>query len=192
MITAMFKVPYQQLRAHWQQTLADFQICVSVPLKTLPFLSNKFLNLIQCLLAYWIVFSPHLGNIYLLKGNNRNTTKTCEISSKLTIKTPERRQLTYIDAKWRLDIFHTLFLVFLLLTLNKSVLAGQFLYLFIIIDIIRSWSLSDASMAFFIRTSKVLMRVNVPFLRFSASKSYYVHVFYETFSAVNGDNNTWR
>ena len=31
-------------------------------------------------------------NIYLLKVNNRNTRARCEISSKLTIKTPERRQ----------------------------------------------------------------------------------------------------
>ena len=30
-------------------------------------------------------------NIYLLKVNNRNTRKRCELYSKLTIKTPERR-----------------------------------------------------------------------------------------------------
>ena len=30
--------------------------------------------------------------IYLMKGNNRNTRTRCEICSKLTIKTPERRQ----------------------------------------------------------------------------------------------------
>ena len=32
------------------------------------------------------------ANIYLLKTNNRNTRKRCEICSKLTIKTPESRQ----------------------------------------------------------------------------------------------------
>ena len=32
------------------------------------------------------------ANIYLFKGNDRNTRKRCEIYSKLTIKTPERRQ----------------------------------------------------------------------------------------------------
>ena len=32
------------------------------------------------------------ATIYLFKVNNRNTRKTCEIYSKLTIKTPERRQ----------------------------------------------------------------------------------------------------
>ena len=31
------------------------------------------------------------ANIYLFKVRNRNKRKTCEISSKLTIKTPERR-----------------------------------------------------------------------------------------------------
>ena len=31
-------------------------------------------------------------NIYLLKVNNKNTRKGSEISSKLTIKTPERCQ----------------------------------------------------------------------------------------------------
>ena len=32
------------------------------------------------------------ANIYLFKVNNRNARKRCEIFSKLTIKTPERRQ----------------------------------------------------------------------------------------------------
>ena len=34
------------------------------------------------------------ANIDLLKINNRNTSKRCEIRPKLTIKTQERRQLT--------------------------------------------------------------------------------------------------
>ena len=59
------------------------------------------------------------SGIYLLKVNNRNTRKRCEICSKLTIKIPERRQ-------WRRSgifivnfehILH-LALVFLLLTSN--------------------------------------------------------------------------
>ena len=33
-----------------------------------------------------------LANIYLLKVNNRNTTRRCDICSKLTTKTPERRK----------------------------------------------------------------------------------------------------
>ena len=32
------------------------------------------------------------ANIYLLKVNNRNTGKKCEICSKLVINTPERRR----------------------------------------------------------------------------------------------------
>ena len=45
-----------------------------------------------------LVSSTHLrralsvpANISLFKVNNRNTRKRCEICSKLTIKTPERR-----------------------------------------------------------------------------------------------------
>ena len=34
---------------------------------------------------------PYPPGIYLLKVYNRNTRTRCEISSKLTIKTPERR-----------------------------------------------------------------------------------------------------
>ena len=53
------------------------------------------------------------GDIYLFKVKNRNTGKRCEICSKLTIKTPERRFIVNLE-----HISH-LFLVFLLLTLNK-------------------------------------------------------------------------
>ena len=38
------------------------------------------------------------ANIYLFKVNNRNTRKSCEICSKLTIKTPERRQ--QVNVSW--------------------------------------------------------------------------------------------
>ena len=44
----------------------------------------------------WKHFFPikenYPANVYLLKVNNRNTIKKCEIYSKLTIKTLERRQ----------------------------------------------------------------------------------------------------
>ena len=78
-------------------------------------------NLFQKLgISHYISLCIFPANIYLLKGNNRNTRKRCEICSKLTIKTQERRH-------WRRSgifivnfehILH-LFLVFLLLTLNK-------------------------------------------------------------------------
>ena len=58
--------------------------------------------------SIWIRAVP--ANIYLLKVNNRNTIRRCEICLKLTIKTPDLRQ-------WRrsgvfivtLNILHTLF-----------------------------------------------------------------------------------
>ena len=61
------------------------------------------------------------AGIYLLKVNNRNFRTRCKICSKLTIKTPERRQ-------WRrsgvfvVNFEHIphLALVFLLLTLNMQ------------------------------------------------------------------------
>ena len=60
------------------------------------------------------------ANTYLPKSNNRNTGKSCELCSKLIIKTPERRQLLrsgFVIVNFE-HILH-LFLVFLLLTLNK-------------------------------------------------------------------------
>ena len=70
----------------------------------------------------WFIFS---AGIYLPKFKNRNVRTSCEICSKFTIKTPERRQ-------WRrsgvfiVNIEHIshLFLMFLLLTLNMQLPAG--------------------------------------------------------------------
>ena len=67
--------------------------------------------------SHFICYNP--AGIYLLKVNNRNTRTRCEIYSKLTIKTPERRQ-------WRrsgvfivnFEHISRLGLVFSLLTLN--------------------------------------------------------------------------
>ena len=64
--------------------------------------------------------SPKLAGIYLFKVNNRNTRTRCEICSKLTINTPERRH-------WRrsgvfivnFEHISHLVLVFLLLTLSR-------------------------------------------------------------------------
>ena len=68
-----------------------------------------------------------IPSIYFLKVNNRNTRTKCEICSKLTIKTPERRH-------WRpsgvlivkFEHISHLVLVFLLLTLNMQLPAGFF------------------------------------------------------------------
>ena len=63
---------------------------------------QKQTNLIQsisqninkdCHFLATLSFSSQIpSDIYLFKVNNRNTTKRYEICSKLTIKTPERRQ----------------------------------------------------------------------------------------------------
>ena len=65
--------------------------------------SNKIIscNNYKLLLLNWrhtnkcSIYSARFNpvGIYLLKVNNRNTRTRCEICSKLTIKTPERRQL---------------------------------------------------------------------------------------------------
>ena len=76
------------------------------------FVWNKFSNfqVLQCLRKcqedLWEVFPDR---IYLLKVSNRNSRKRCEICSKLTIKTPGQHH-------WHIS---HLFLVFLLLTLNR-------------------------------------------------------------------------
>ena len=61
------------------------------------------------------------ANICLFKVKNRITRKRYEICLKIAIKTPERRY-------WRLWIYFTTFLVFLLLTWNKWMLAGLLIH----------------------------------------------------------------
>ena len=45
-------------------------------------------------------YGPNPAGNYLLKVNNRNTRKRCEICSKLTIKTPERRHWRWHSLPW--------------------------------------------------------------------------------------------
>ena len=52
----------------------------------------------------------------MFKVNNKNSRKKCEICSKLTIKTPERRHGVF---NVTFEHISYLFLTFLLLTLNK-------------------------------------------------------------------------
>ena len=56
----------------------------------------------------------------MFKGNNRNTRERYEICSKLTIKTPERHHCRSFSG-FIVNFEHVshLFLVFLMLTLNK-------------------------------------------------------------------------
>ena len=76
-------------------------------------------------LTSWKLLSQFPANIYLLKVNNRNTRKRCEICSKLTIKTPEQRQWRR-SGVFNVNFEHIshFFLVFLLLTSNKYMLAN--------------------------------------------------------------------
>ena len=62
----------------------------------------------------------------MFQVNNRNTRTRCEISSKLTIKTPERRQW-HRSGMFIVNFVHIshLVLVFLLLTLSKQMPAGK-------------------------------------------------------------------
>ena len=66
------------------------------------------------------------ANTHLFKVNNRNNRKRCEIDSKLTVKTSERRHLHY-SGVFLVNLEHMshLFLVFLLLTLHKKMLPGM-------------------------------------------------------------------
>ena len=48
------------------------------------------------------------ATIYLLKINNRNTSKRCKVCSKLTIKTPKRHQYTRTASKTSSSVLDTL------------------------------------------------------------------------------------
>ena len=65
----------------------------------------------------WWVNSP-TGN-YMFKVNNRNTRRSCEICSRLTIKTPERRRRRSGIFIVNFELILQLALVFLLLTLSR-------------------------------------------------------------------------
>ena len=62
----------------------------------------------------------HPGDIYLFKVNKNNTRKTCEICSKLLIKTLERRHLRHSGVSIvNFEHMLHLFLMLLLLISNK-------------------------------------------------------------------------
>ena len=88
---------------------------------------NKIMNVILCskLTIKTTKRGQFQANIYFFNVHNKNIKKQYEICSKLTIKTPERYHSGIFIANFE-HIPH-LFLVPLLLTLNKSMLAG-FMY----------------------------------------------------------------
>ena len=59
-------------------------------------MSNAWLSLSKCIWEMACIWNP--ANIYLFKAINRNTRKSCEIYSKLTIKPPAWRH-------WRSGVF---------------------------------------------------------------------------------------
>ena len=58
--------------------------------------------------SIWGIFLTKFG-IYMFKVSNRITRTRCEICSKLTIKTPERRRVVLVSLLLTLNIFQTLF-----------------------------------------------------------------------------------
>ena len=90
---------------------------------TLKLIDVFFLSLYLTLNAFQKEYSEAYqttpAGIYLLKYNNRNTRRRCEICSNLTLKTPERRHWRH-SGVFIVNFEHIshIVLVFLLLTLN--------------------------------------------------------------------------
>ena len=106
----------------------DFLTCVAVT----PCTNIKVvINLRSMTKATFVAQKINPANIYLFKVSNRNTRISCEVCSKLTIKTPERlhwgRSGVFIV---NFEHISHLFQVFLLLILDKEMLAGKSLSLF--------------------------------------------------------------
>ena len=73
-------------------------------------LYEKYVNLYHSIVLRLQGIKMLAVGIYLLKVNNRNTRTRCEICSKLTLKTPERRQWrSLVPLLLIFNIFHTLF-----------------------------------------------------------------------------------
>ena len=105
------KYDLDYLQYYWTtgQVLPDYEFCCFwFLLISREILDNKFASI------------DFPANIYFFKVNDRNTRKRCKICSKLNIKTPERRWWNH-SSVFIASFGHNshLFLVFLLLTLNK-------------------------------------------------------------------------
>ena len=153
--------------------------------------------------------------IYFFKNNNRITGKRCEICSKLTINI--RTTSFWCFYRWLLNLFHTFFCVSVVdfeqvnVSWNNRVLQNDMKYLkhfgilfketflWNLVTNLLKWKdlkiiVNCLIYSLFIRTSKILMRLNVLiFWRIVASKcSHFVLNLYETFSTVNDENYSWR
>ena len=71
------------------------------------------------------VYLFHPNGIYLFKVNNGNIRTMCETCSKLTVKTPERRQLRRSGVFVNFEQILQIIQVFPLLTLNKLMPTGN-------------------------------------------------------------------
>ena len=85
------KLPDQELRDHLFSTYIKFSEKITYLIlvtRTCSYQGSKMLNFAY-VITRWFLMCP--VNIYLFKVNNTNTATRCDIYSKLTIKTPERR-----------------------------------------------------------------------------------------------------
>ena len=75
----------------------------------------------------WVLLSllnHFLANIYLYKANNRNTRKSFEVCSKLTIKTEQRSRHPSSVFIINTDTFYSFYWCFYLLTLIRWIYSG--------------------------------------------------------------------
>ena len=85
----------EYLGKHSERQLEMLKVGISVKLNIVNF--NRF----------WVElstannrFNNNSASIYLLKVNSRNSRKSCEIYTKLTLKTPEQRQWCFSGVYW--------------------------------------------------------------------------------------------
>ena len=91
------------LRRFVRKWFKDCFCCQTIQIQVLSFLLFIKLGRHQ----WALIYDPY-GN-HMFKVNNRNTRTRCEICSKLTIKTSERRLVSFWCLIVDLNIFHTLF-----------------------------------------------------------------------------------
>ena len=84
---------------------------------------SNFLSLFNWSKYSRFLYSIYQANIYLLKVNDRDTRKRCEICSKLTIKSPEWRHWRYsVVFIVNFEYISHIFLVLLMLTWISNVI----------------------------------------------------------------------